>query len=824
MLTVSAPPLPDDPVNVNKADPVVLWLIGFFLILQAKHYITDACMNALLKFLCVLFKVLGLTSTRISSIAANFPSSVYKLRHHMDKAQQFDTFVVCSKCHQLYKFEDCLNDSEGDIFSKTCSYIRFPNHPLNRFRLQCGQPLLKKVVFASGKVIFYPLKVYPYKPVSAYLEVLLLRPGFAELCQHWKYRVSSSTKLCDIYDGKIWQNFQVVSDQPFLSGTLGLGFMLNLDWFQPFKHTTYSVGVIYLTIMNLPRSVRFKRENILLIGILPGPSEAKHDVNSYLNELVTELNALWTGVTMNIQNSSGLVDKVTVRCALLCVACDLPAGRKLCGFLGHSAKLGCSKCYKEFSGTVGMMDYSGFDRTKWKPRTNSAHRTSVQKVCKATSKQQQAKIESTEGCRFSCLLKLPYFDPTRMLIIDPMHNAFLGSGKHMLEIWLKHGIITSTHFSLIQNKVDHICTPIDIGRIPYKIMSAFSGFTADQYKNWIITFSIPVLYDILPSPHFECWRSFVLACRIICKRNLALADVNLCDALLMAFCRTVEVLYGTSAITPNMHMHGHIKDIIRDYGPVYAFWLFSYERYNGILGHQPNNNRAIELQLMSRFLRDSIAYTYNFPKEHSLDFNFVCSNDDDCVGSIGDTLAEESADDIKFTMPGKRDVFDDDDKKFIEILYKKLTPNSNNMSVNSVFVKYKSACLKGKKYGNSHGKNPCIALALWNNDVFGLPPTRLPEPTHPNSKFRPVKVRSFIRASVEVDDSVKQLSLAAVSWFKPHPNKDLIGKPAEIWCHSEYEDGGVSSFLPLDHFICRCAFATEYIQNEYVTVIVPLVE
>ena len=117
-------------------------------------------------------------------------------------------------------------------------------------------------------------------------------------------------------------------------------------------------------------------------------------------------------------------------------------------------------------------------------------------------------------------------------------------------------------------------------------MSAFSGFTADQYKNWIITFSIPVLYDILPSPHFECWRSFVLACRIICKRNLVLADVNLCDALLMAFCRTVEVLYGPSAITPNMHMHGHIKEIIRDFGPVYAFWLFSYERYNGILGHQ----------------------------------------------------------------------------------------------------------------------------------------------------------------------------------------------------------------------------------------------
>ena len=29
-----------------------------------------------------------------------------------------------------------------------------------------------------------------------------------------------------------------------------------------------------------------------------------------------------------------------VRCALMCVACDIPAGRKMCGFLSHNAHLG----------------------------------------------------------------------------------------------------------------------------------------------------------------------------------------------------------------------------------------------------------------------------------------------------------------------------------------------------------------------------------------------------------------------------------------------------------------------------------------------------
>ena len=52
-----------------------------------------------------------------------------------------------------------------------------------------------------------------------------------------------------------------------------------------------------------------------------------------------------------------------VRCALKCVVCDLLAGKKVCGFLSHSAHIGCSRCYKKFPGPLGNHDYSGFDRS-----------------------------------------------------------------------------------------------------------------------------------------------------------------------------------------------------------------------------------------------------------------------------------------------------------------------------------------------------------------------------------------------------------------------------------------------------------------------------
>lgn len=62
------------------------------------------------------------------------------------------------------------------------------------------------------------------------------------------------------------------------------------------------------------------------------------------------------------------------KCALICLSCDLPAGRKVAGLLGHSANLGCSKCYKKFStGQFGKQDYSGFNRNTWERRTNEKH-------------------------------------------------------------------------------------------------------------------------------------------------------------------------------------------------------------------------------------------------------------------------------------------------------------------------------------------------------------------------------------------------------------------------------------------------------------------
>ena len=128
----------------------------------------------------------------------------------------------------------------------------------------------------------------------------------------------------------------------------------------------------------------------------------------------------WDGVVLHVHTSSGTAEKM-VKCALLCISCDLPAGRKAVGLLSYNARLGCSKCLKEFTGPVGSRNYSGFDRSQWKPRSDEEHRSNVRKLRKCCTKSELAKREAELGCRNSVLLSLPYFSPTRFLTIEQPH-------------------------------------------------------------------------------------------------------------------------------------------------------------------------------------------------------------------------------------------------------------------------------------------------------------------------------------------------------------------------------------------------------------------
>ena len=121
------------------------------------------------------------------------------------------------------------------------------------------------------------------------------------------------------------------------------------------------------------------------------------------------------------------------------------------------------------------------------------------------------------------------------------------------------------------------------------------------------------LKKCLPTEDDRLWLLFVKACQILTTPVITICSLAETYSSLMQFCKKFESLYEQLEVTPNMHLHSHLINCVLDYGPVHNFWLFSFERFNGLFGDFKTNQRAVEIQLMRKFLRDQDVRNLPFP-------------------------------------------------------------------------------------------------------------------------------------------------------------------------------------------------------------------
>ncbi|KAG1437317.1 hypothetical protein G6F56_013166 [Rhizopus delemar] len=127
----------------------------------------------------------------------------------------------------------------------------------------------------------------------------MVRPSFVASLAKWKSRQEIPGRYMDIYDGAVWKAFKT--------------------------DPTHHVPFVEESIFNLMLTLN----NVLLVGLIPGPSETKvAEISNFLDPLVEELLTLQHGVLMHT-HSNGVVN---VKAALSIVGCDLPAAKKVSGF------------------------------------------------------------------------------------------------------------------------------------------------------------------------------------------------------------------------------------------------------------------------------------------------------------------------------------------------------------------------------------------------------------------------------------------------------------------------------------------------------------
>lgn len=448
-------------------------------------------------------------------------------------------------------------------------------------------------------------------------------------------------------------------------------------------------------------------------------------------------------------------------------------------------------------------------------------------------------MESTLGSRYTSLLELPYYGSITMCVIDPMHNLFLGSAKKMFKIWCEDGFLTKEKLREVQKRIENVEAPSDLGRLPGKISSNYGGFTASQWKNWVLYYSLYALEGILGDEHVNCWQNFVLACRHLCKPCITKTDLIIADRKLLDFCRKVESLYGKTVITPNMHLHLHIRECVENYGSVSGFWLFSFERYNGLLGSFHTNNREVEVQLMRRFLTMSALddLQYQMPLDFQDFFNSLCSEarlssltEEETTKSLSWSKATSGplvpncsvwTDLSKITLPSRYHLccFDNDEIEQLRSTYCKLYPALDLRSayLNSTYKKYSSLSVGEVRLSSgmeSRLYKHVRVMASWVGDEGEID----------TGNSKPGRVKFYFEHSFDFDNKQYRHCFACVQWFKEYPNNMPFRNPLSVFYAKVFKLPGPATFIPVQRIQSRFLAINKKHQNDDIFIVCPLLQ
>ena len=69
------------------------------------------------------------------------------------------------------------------------------------------------------------------------------------------------------------------------------------------------------------------------------------------------------------------------------------------------------------------------------------HMESLEEIEAANTQTEKVRLQKKCGAQYSEMCRLPYFDIIQNHVIDPMHNVYLGTAKHMIKVWKESGLL-----------------------------------------------------------------------------------------------------------------------------------------------------------------------------------------------------------------------------------------------------------------------------------------------------------------------------------------------------------------------------------------------
>ena len=181
-----------------------------------------------------------------------------------------------------------------------------------------------------------------------------------------------------------------------------------------------------------------------------------------------------------------------------------------------------------------------------------------------------------------------------------MHNLFLGLVEDLGNAIIEGDArFIDCNKDVFQKRMNNMRLPYDVRRLSRAMVSKMSGRgrTAQQWKNFIITFARVCLWKHISEDAFKLVRCLAEACEVdpINENHVTFLET------LLKHHRLYARIFGQYFVSINYHMVLHLPEQIKNWGPATAWWCFPYERRIGELSDTQTSGKSVEEQIFTSF-------------------------------------------------------------------------------------------------------------------------------------------------------------------------------------------------------------------------------
>ncbi|XP_040073852.1 uncharacterized protein LOC120846228 [Ixodes scapularis] len=393
----------------------------------------------------------------------------------------------------------------------------------------------------------------------------------------------------DIYDGVLYK--QLSKPGQILASEDNLSYTFNSDGASVFKSSNMSIWPIQVTINELPPTLRQK--NLLLAGLWCGGKDTNMDM--FFSKFADDAVSLATeGFSWQRHDGTVVNSKVIGLCC--CVdSVARPIMQKTTQFNGHH---GCSWCYHPGEYIENAMRYP-VSLQSYSDRSDVEMEQQME-----TAFLENKTVFGVKGP--SALLSIPAFGIVSGFVPDYMHAVLLGVARQITEMWVTSArepfyIGSPRTMNLIDRNLENIRPPRSISRLPRSLTNRCQ-WKASEWKCWLFYYAIPCLKGCLPERYLKHFALLSNGIYILLKNSISRSGVNEADILLTQFVCGVQELYGSHAMTFNVHVLSHMAKSVKEWGPLWAHSAFPFESGNGFLLKLSKGTRKVPLQIAKNLL------------------------------------------------------------------------------------------------------------------------------------------------------------------------------------------------------------------------------